>query len=202
MGHSRGEGTPSELMDGLLARAQNGFEIGEAVLAQARSALMHQSELRSCRQCNERCGQLGYSTFRHVFLLPDGSSLLLWELEHNTGEGGRPLYELYADEDALTLAERRVHERLGGARWEELGGLPLWLPDQLLHTADRWRPPARMWPTTRPTTPVASCAARRTPTARARRPSGCWPPRSPMTSPSRPSPGAARRSRRDLVPLL
>ncbi|MFE2184983.1 DUF6227 family protein [Streptomyces sp. NPDC059455] len=136
MGHSRGEGTPAELMDGLLARAQNGFEIDEAVLARARSALMHQSELRSCRQCNERCGQLGYSTYRHVFLLPDGSSLLLWELEHNTGEGGRPLYELYADEDALALAERRVHERLGGARWEELDGLPLWLPDQLLHTAE------------------------------------------------------------------
>jgi hypothetical protein len=145
MGHSRAGGTPAELMDGLLARAQNSFEIDAAVLARARSALMHQSELRSCRQANEPSGPVGYSTYRHVFLLPDGSSLLLWELEHNTGGPGdrpddppidRPLYELYADEDALALAERRVHERIGGARWEELDGLPLWLPEQLLHAAE------------------------------------------------------------------
>ncbi|WP_432587295.1 DUF6227 family protein [Streptomyces sp. HD1123-B1] len=135
MGHSRAGGTPAELMDGLLARAQNGFEIGEAVLARARCALMHQSELRSCRQCNDPSGPLGYSTYRHVFLLPDGSSLLLWELEHSTGPGDGPHHELYADEDALALAERRVHERIGGTRWDELDGLPLWLPEQLLHQA-------------------------------------------------------------------
>ncbi|MGY0059654.1 DUF6227 family protein [Streptomyces sp. LZ34] len=136
MGHSRagtGGGTPAEHLEGLLARAQNGFEIDEAVLGRARDALMHQSELRSCRQCNEPSGPLGYSTYRHIFLLPDGSSLLLWELEHNTGPARSPLFELYADEDALTLAERRVHERIGGARWDELEGLPLWLPEQLLH---------------------------------------------------------------------
>jgi Family of unknown function (DUF6227) len=136
MGHSRAGGTPAELMDGLLARAQNGFEIGEAVLSRARSALMHQSELRSCRQCNEPSGPRGYRTYRHVFLLPDGSSLLLWELEHNTGPDDRPLFELYADEDALALAERRVHRCIGGARWEELDGLSLWLPDQMLQAAE------------------------------------------------------------------
>lgn len=136
MGHSRtaaGGGGPAEHLDGLLARAQNGFEIDEAVLSRARDALMHQSELRSCRQCNEPSGPVGYSTYRHIYLLPDGSSLLLWELEHNTGQDRRPLFELYADEDALALAERRVHERIGGARWDELEGLPLWLPEQLLH---------------------------------------------------------------------
>lgn len=136
MGHSGAGGTPAELMDGLLARAQNGFEIGEAVLSRARSALMHQSELRSCRQCNEPSGPRGYTTYRHVFLLPDGSSLLLWELEHNTGPDDRPLFELYADEDALALAERRVHRCIGSPRWEELDGLPLWLPDQLLQAAE------------------------------------------------------------------
>ncbi|MES4906202.1 MULTISPECIES: DUF6227 family protein [unclassified Streptomyces] len=137
MGHSRagaGGGTPADHLEGLLARAQNGFEIDEAVLGRARDALMHQSELRSCRQCNEPSGPLGYSTYRHIFLLPDGSSLLLWELEHNTGQDRHPLFEVYADEDALALAERRVHERIGGARWEELEGLPLWLPEQLLHS--------------------------------------------------------------------
>lgn len=132
MGHSRGGGTSAEHLDGLLARAQNGFEIDEGVLTRLRDALMHQTELRSCRQCNEPPGPLGYSTNRHIFLLPDGSSHLLWELEHNTSTDGGLLYELYADEKSLSLAERRVHERIAGARWDEFDAVPPWLPEQLL----------------------------------------------------------------------
>ncbi|TVL92573.1 DUF6227 family protein [Streptomyces sp. SAJ15] len=135
MGHSQQGGTHAELLDGLLARAQNGFEIDEALLVRLRDALMHQTELRSCRQCNEPRGPLGYSTYRHVFLLPDGSSVMLWELEHNTGADERPQYELYDDEGALLAAERRVHERTGGGRWDEFDSVPLWIPEQLLNGA-------------------------------------------------------------------
>jgi Family of unknown function (DUF6227) len=127
----RADATSAEYVDGLLARAQNGFEIEEAVLARLRGALMHQCELRSCRQSNRPSGQVGYSTHRHVFLLPDGSSMLLWELEHNTA-GEPTAYEVYADEDALTVAERRLHRRIGGAEREDADTEPLWLPDQLL----------------------------------------------------------------------
>lgn len=178
MGHATPGGEhPAAHLDGLLARAQNGFEIDDALAARLRSALMHQSELRSCRQCNGRSAPVGCNTYRHVFLLPDGSSELLWELEHNTspgtglgrstavgercpeGEGrderpagadapaperapsaaadaapeGPPqvCYELYADERSLEIAERRVHERLGGVLWDELESVPFWLPEQL-----------------------------------------------------------------------
>ncbi|WKX71201.1 DUF6227 family protein [Streptomyces sp. XD-27] len=137
MGHAEAGGPPTEHLDGLLARAQNTFELDETELVRLRDALMHQTELRSCRQCNEPRGPVGYSTFRHVFLLPDGSSGLLWELEHNTARDGSLLYELYLDEEALTTAERRVHELTGGGRWEdweEFEKGPVWLPEQLLRT--------------------------------------------------------------------
>ncbi|MFT2019572.1 DUF6227 family protein [Streptomyces sp. 796.1] len=178
MGHATPGGEhPAEHLDGLLARAQNGFEIDDALAARLRGALMHQSELRSCRQCNGRSTPVGCNTYRHVFLLPDGSSELLWELEHNTspvsdagpaalpqpldGElrqdrpGGAEApaterapaavtapdptpaapapvsYELYADERSLEVAERRIHERIGGVLWDELESIPFWLPEQL-----------------------------------------------------------------------
>ncbi|MBB5933773.1 DUF6227 family protein [Streptomyces zagrosensis] len=174
-----GGDNPAAHLDGLLARAQNGFDIDDALTARLRTALMHQSELRSCRHCNGRSDPVGCNTYRHVFLLPDGSSELLWELEHNTaprggatraapkgepspedetrgewrlgvesvgeerprgaaielggGTGGEPhvSYELYADERALEVAERRVHERIGGVLWDELDNVPHWLPEQL-----------------------------------------------------------------------
>ncbi|MFE6776374.1 DUF6227 family protein [Streptomyces sp. NPDC057702] len=187
MGHAQPGGEPSAAhLDGLLTRAQNGFEIDDALAARLRGALMHQSELRSCRQCNGRSAPVGCNTYRHVFLLPDGSSELLWELEHNTspdtkacpapttgepradaearGErrvsAGQPgargeapteageepagtsqvCYELYADERSLTVAERRVHERIGGALWDELDSAPFWLPEQLRTTVGSFGP--------------------------------------------------------------
>ncbi|MEU3962105.1 DUF6227 family protein [Streptomyces buecherae] len=196
MGHAQPGGEPSAAhLDGLLTRAQNGFEITDAQVERLRGALMHQSELRSCRQCNGRTAPVGCNTYRHVFLLPDGSSELLWELEHNTtpaagpcppapagepcaereapgerrivagqagaggpaapsgpsaGPGGGPrgdpaaarqvCYEVYADERALEIAERRVHERIGGALWDELDSVPVWLPEQLRTPVDPFAP--------------------------------------------------------------
>ncbi|MEK8171969.1 DUF6227 family protein [Streptomyces sp. M19] len=56
-GHSlAGGSTPAEHIDGLFARAENGFEIDVATVARLRDSLMHHSELRSCRQCNEPPG--------------------------------------------------------------------------------------------------------------------------------------------------
>lgn len=193
VGHAQPGGEPSAAhLDGLLTRAQNGFEIADAQVERLRGALMHQSELRSCRQCNGRSASVGCNTYRHVFLLPDGSSELLWELEHNTTPAAKPCppaapgapcaeraapgqrridagqagageaagppagpgdgphgdpvgtrqvsYEVYADERALEIAERRVHERIGGALWDELDSVPFWLPEQLRTSVDPFAP--------------------------------------------------------------
>lgn len=141
-GEGRPEPTPAEHVAGLLARAQNGFEIAEALLARLRTALMHQAELRSYRQRNDGARPLRCHTYRHVFLLADGSSLLLYELEHDTGPQGRFQYELYAREEALDEAEHRVHERIGGGvgpdREDE--ELPAWLAEELLLAMGPGRP--------------------------------------------------------------
>ncbi|MBH5336246.1 hypothetical protein IHE55_16235 [Streptomyces pactum] len=133
MVHEQSGGTPAEHLDGLLARAQNGFEIDDTVIIRLRDALMHQTELRSCRQCNEPPAPRGYTTFRHIFLLPDGSSVVLWELQHSAGPGDGLQHELYADEEALLRAERRAHLRTGGTSWAEvtLEGLR---PEEVLRT--------------------------------------------------------------------
>lgn len=135
--------TPAEQVEELLDRAQNGFEISERVLERLRTALMHQAELRSYRQRNDGRRPLRCNTYRHIFLLADGSSLLLYELEHDTGPKERLLYELYAREDALDAAELRVHEHIGGGGigpGSESEELPEWLAEELLMAMGPTRP--------------------------------------------------------------
>ncbi|MEU4209642.1 DUF6227 family protein [Streptomyces sp. NPDC026206] len=135
--------TPAEQVEELLKRAQNGFEIGEPVLDRLRTALMHQAELRSYRQRNDEPRPLRCNTYRHIFLLADGSSLLLYELEHDTGEREGFLYELYVHESALDAAERRVHDRIGGGGigpGSEDEELPAWLAEELLLAMGPTRP--------------------------------------------------------------
>ncbi|MGK5731885.1 DUF6227 family protein [Streptomyces sp. URMC 124] len=133
-GPAAAETSPAEHVAALLGRAQNGFEIDERMLARLRTALMHQAELRSYRQRNDDRHPLRCHSYRHVFLLADGSSLLLFELEHNTGPEDVFFYEVYADEDALDRAERRVHDRIGGGigPGSETEELPAWLAEELL----------------------------------------------------------------------
>ncbi|MEW2575038.1 DUF6227 family protein [Streptomyces syringium] len=137
-----GEPTPADQVEELLKRAQNGFELDEPLLDRLRTALMHQSELRSYRQRNDEPRPLRCNTYRHVFLLPDGSSRLLYELEHDTGPDDRFLYEVYAREEALDQAERRVHERIGGGigPGTEAEELPAWLAEELLLAMGPTRP--------------------------------------------------------------
>ncbi|WP_229348447.1 DUF6227 family protein [Streptomyces sp. UNOB3_S3] len=137
------EPTPAEQVAELLKRAQNGFEIGEPLLDRLRTALMHQTELRSYRQRNDGRRPLRCNTYRHIFLLADGSSLVLFELEHDTGPQERLLYELYTDDGALDAAERRVHDRIGGGGigpGNESEELPAWLAEELLLAMGPTRP--------------------------------------------------------------
>ncbi|MEV5511035.1 DUF6227 family protein [Streptomyces orinoci] len=136
-----GDPTPAAQVAELMKRAQNGFEIDEPVLARLRTALMHQTELRSYRQRNDCPRPLRCNTYRHIFLLADGSSLLLYELEHDTGPADHN-YELYTDEDALDEAEQRVHQRIGGGigPGSEDEELPAWLAEELLLAMGPTRP--------------------------------------------------------------
>ncbi|NSC24825.1 hypothetical protein FM076_28185 [Streptomyces albus subsp. chlorinus] len=111
--------TPAHHLEELLARAQNPFDVPDETLERLRSAVMFQVELYGWRHRNTPAPALRCSSFRHVFLLADGSSLLLWELCYDTPDGTGELHEVYDNAEALRRSERRVHRRMGGTQEPE-----------------------------------------------------------------------------------
>jgi hypothetical protein len=124
MGNSRAGGNEpeelEELVKRLLGRAQNAFELDDAVVERLGAALMHHTEMASCRQHNGPPRVLGRRTLRHTFLLGDGGSLVLYEVEHNTGEDDELLYEVYAEPEAMAHAQRVIDYRFGESTPEDL----------------------------------------------------------------------------------
>jgi hypothetical protein len=107
-------------VEDLLARAQNAFEVGDEVLERLTTALMAHTELASFRQRKGPPRKLSRRTLRHNYLLADGGSVTLWEIEHNTGPGGGRRYEVYADPESLAAAQYLVDARFGDPSPEEL----------------------------------------------------------------------------------
>ncbi|GFH39449.1 DUF6227 family protein [Streptomyces pacificus] len=91
-------------LERLLGRALNSFDLPDDVVERLDSALAHDSSLHS----SHHSAALHRSTYRHVYLLADGSSLTLWELAHNKGRDGARRHELYADEAEARLAFSRL----------------------------------------------------------------------------------------------
>lgn len=100
-------------LDRLLARADDAGPAHRGTppdTARLRTALMHCTELHALRQRKEPPRTVGHRTFKHVFLLPDGTAAVLWEVEHNTDPDGRTRHRLYTDRAA---ADDYVRERFG-----------------------------------------------------------------------------------------
>ncbi|MEU5401060.1 DUF6227 family protein [Streptomyces sp. NPDC005963] len=88
----------------LLGRALNSFELPDATVERLDSALAHASSLHS----SHHSGTLDRATYRHVYLLSDGSDLVLWELVHSSGPTGAEQHELYEEEAEVRLAASRL----------------------------------------------------------------------------------------------
>jgi hypothetical protein len=83
------------------------------VLSRLDEALLCHVELHGWRQRKAPAPSLRCSSHRHVFLLPDGELLSLWELSYDEGEGHGDdpvLHEVYETEEALMRSERRVQQ--------------------------------------------------------------------------------------------
>ncbi|MFJ1750008.1 DUF6227 family protein [Streptomyces sp. NPDC088116] len=91
-------------LERLLGRALNSFDLPDAMVERLDRALAHASSLCSAHHS----AGLHRETYRHTYLLPDGSALTLWELVHNTGRDGARLHELYGDESEVRLAAARL----------------------------------------------------------------------------------------------
>ncbi|MCH6163625.1 DUF6227 family protein [Streptomyces marispadix] len=133
--------TPAVHVRELLARARNPFDVSDAVLSRLDEALLCHVELHGWRQRKAPAPSLRCSSHRHVFLLPDGELLSLWELSYDEGGGhgdDRVLHEVYETEEALIRSERRVQQAhraaARGPRGRRHGQREV--PVELLLTAD------------------------------------------------------------------
>ncbi|MFI6940334.1 DUF6227 family protein [Streptomyces sp. NPDC050418] len=95
--------TPQEQLDRLLGRALNSFELPDETITRLASALAHDTTLHSA----QHSAGLHRETYRHTWLLADGSALVLWELVHNATADGEQQHELYTEaEEAFTAGGR------------------------------------------------------------------------------------------------
>lgn len=88
----------------LLGRALNSFDLPDSTVERLGTALAHSSALHS----SHHSASLHRATYRHTYLLSDGSALSLWELTHNADRDGAEQYELYAEEAEARLAASRL----------------------------------------------------------------------------------------------
>ncbi|MFJ9819932.1 DUF6227 family protein [Streptomyces sp. NPDC101151] len=96
--------SPEEHLARLLGRALNSFELPDEVIRRLDCALAHDSSLHSAHHS----AGLHRETYRHTWLLADGSAVTLWELVHNTAPGGDAQHEVYVDEEELHTATARL----------------------------------------------------------------------------------------------
>lgn len=96
--------SPEEHLARLLGRALNSFELPDETLRLLDCALAHDGSLHSAHHS----AGLHRETYRHTWLLADGSAVTLWELVHNTARGGEPQHEIYVDEEELRTATARL----------------------------------------------------------------------------------------------
>ncbi|MFE0540623.1 DUF6227 family protein [Streptomyces sp. NPDC002387] len=95
---------PEEHLARLLGRALNSFELPDETMARLDCALAYDSSLHSAHHS----AGLHRETYRHTWLLADGSAVTLWELVHNTGPDGHLEHEVYVDEEELRAATSRL----------------------------------------------------------------------------------------------
>ncbi|MEU3097324.1 DUF6227 family protein [Streptomyces sp. NPDC006967] len=96
--------SPEEYLARLLRRALNSFELPDETIRRLDCALAYDGSLHSAHHS----AGLHRETYRHTWLLADGSAVTLWELVHNTAPGSEPQHEIYVDEEELRTATARL----------------------------------------------------------------------------------------------
>lgn len=96
--------SPEEHLARLLGRALNSFELPDETILRLDCALAHDSSLHSAHHSAGRHRE----TYRHTWLLADGTAVTLWELVHNTAQNHETQHEVYVDEEELRTATARL----------------------------------------------------------------------------------------------
>ncbi|WP_299537782.1 DUF6227 family protein [uncultured Streptomyces sp.] len=99
--------TTEQHLDRLLRCALNSFDLSDSTVDRLGTALAHSSTLHS----SLHSADFHRETYRHTYLLADGSALTLWELMHGAGRHGTAegrVHELYDDETEVQVATARL----------------------------------------------------------------------------------------------
>ncbi|WP_406095975.1 DUF6227 family protein [Streptomyces sp. NBC_01013] len=105
--------TTEQHLERILRRALNSFDLPDSTVERLDTALAHSSSLHS----SHHSSSLHRETYRHTYLLADGTPLTLWELVHcGPREAGRGhgeesalrQHELYDDESDAHIAAARL----------------------------------------------------------------------------------------------
>jgi hypothetical protein len=93
----------------LLRRASNADPPGEDVRRRLRAAVAHTIGIVARRSTLVAGRPVTWSLYEHAFLLPDGTEMSLWEIDHTRTPTGSPVCEVYSSRDAaLDTAVRRI----------------------------------------------------------------------------------------------
>ncbi|MER6501035.1 DUF6227 family protein [Streptomyces sp. NPDC001455] len=111
--------TTEQHLERLLRRALNSFDLPDSTVERLGTALAHSSSLHS----SHHSSVLHRETYRHTYLLSDGTTLSLWELVHTGPRGATDPrsrtepefrhHELYDDEADAQVAAARLAGGLG-----------------------------------------------------------------------------------------
>ncbi|MFE9256162.1 DUF6227 family protein [Streptomyces sp. NPDC006879] len=90
----------------LLGRALNSYDLPDGLVDSLAEAFAHSSSLHA--SCRSSLTGLRCDTYRHGYLLGDGSPVVLWELVHRADESQAPRHELFATKAEAALAADRI----------------------------------------------------------------------------------------------
>ncbi|MEU9099605.1 DUF6227 family protein [Streptomyces sp. NPDC048361] len=107
-----GDESAQEQLATLLGRALNSFDLPDELVERLDSAMAHTTSLHSSLHTSAAGPdghRLSRETYRHCYLLLDGTTLTLWEVAHH--DGREYAHEVYAAEEEARIAAARLRRR-------------------------------------------------------------------------------------------
>ncbi|MEU9198001.1 DUF6227 family protein [Streptomyces hundungensis] len=108
-----GDESAQDQLAALLGRALNSFDLPDELVERLDLAMAHTTSLHSSLHTSAAGPgghRLSRETYRHCYLLLDGTTVTLWELAHH--DGRQYAHEVYAAEEDVRLAAVRLRRRV------------------------------------------------------------------------------------------
>ncbi|MET9363731.1 DUF6227 family protein [Streptomyces sp. NPDC006632] len=107
-----GDESAQEQLAALLGRALNSFDLPDELVERLDSAMAHTTSLHSSLHTSTAAPEghrLSRETYRHCYLLVDGTTVTLWEVAHHDGRAYT--HEVYSAEEEARIAAARLRRK-------------------------------------------------------------------------------------------